>query len=255
MPEKRAQRKRRSRYGFLLTFFVIVALILSFFLTSGLFFKIREIRVEGVISGNPQEVAELTGFSYGDNIFLINKMSAVRAIIAKLPYVKAVRIRKELPGTVVIIVTEAAPAAMIESKGSYWLLDAQGTLLESASILTAPKLPIVKGITLLESVPGTRIYVPFEETSKLDALLSLLEAMQTAGIWDEVGEIDLTQVSNVRFTYQGEYKIELGTPDAVEKKLQVMLLALEQVADRGAGTLYLAAAAEDKPVRFLPEGS
>ncbi|MDR0293533.1 MAG: FtsQ-type POTRA domain-containing protein [Oscillospiraceae bacterium] len=256
MPEKK-KRRRLRRYSFLLTFFVIAALVFLLIFTSGLFFKISEIRVEGVTVSNPREIIELTGFSYGDNIFLINKVAAVRAIIAGMPYARAVRIKRELPGTVVVILTEAAPAAMIEYRGIYWMFDSQGKLLEPAPLLSAPKMPVVKGMSLLDPMPGTTLYPAFEDTAKLDPLLELLRAMQEALVWEDTGEIDISQLSNVRFTYAEKYRVEMGTPEALGQKFQIMLLALEQeqVSGRGPGTLYLGDAADNKPVRFVPDGN
>ena len=251
---ERKKRRRRGRYGFLLTFFVVAALVFLFIFTSGLFFKIKEIRVEGVSAANPQEIVDLSGFSHGENIFLINKIAAVRSIIAKLPHVKAVRIKRELPGTVVMIITEAVPAAMIEHRGSYWIVDTQGEILESVSILTPPALPRVKGMALLDPMPGTKIYPAFDDAAKLDPLFDLLRSMREEGVLDGVGEIDISKLSAVRFTYAGKYTVELGTPEHLTQKFQVFTLALEQISDRGPGTLHLDGAAEDKPVRFIPDG-
>ena len=254
--QERKKRRRRGRYSFLLTFFVIAALIFLLILTSSLFFNIKEIRVEGTSATNPQEIAQLSGISAGDNIFLINKRAAYHAISAKLPYVKAVRIKRDWPGTVVIIITESAPAALIEHRGAYWLIDAQGTLLESSSLLAAPKLPVVKGMALLDPVPGTKLYLAFDDTAKGEPLLGLLEMMQAEGVWEDVGEIDITQISAIRFTYRGIYKVDLGTPEGFARKFQVMLLALEdeKVSGRGPGTLYVDGVADGKNARFVPDG-
>ncbi len=244
--------KKRRRYSFLLVFFVVVALIIAFVLSSGLFFKVREIRVEGAAVYDEQEVASLSGIESGDNIFLINKSAAAKNILGKLPYADAVRISRDLPGTVVIHLTEAAPAGMIENRGSYWLFDTQGNLLESVAVLTPPKLPVVRGVTLTAPLLGDELNFPDEDKPKSEPLLELLRALQAHELWDGVTELDVSQLSNLRFTY-GEYKVELGTPDMLEKKMQTMVLALEQISDKGAGTLYLAPVAEDQPSRFVPD--
>jgi cell division protein FtsQ len=251
---QRVKRKRRGRSGFLLTLFVIIALIFSFVLTGGLFFKIKDIRVEGLTVTNQQEIVSLTGFNYGDNIFFINKMAAVRAILAKNPYVTAVRIKRDLPGTVILIITESAPAAMVEHRGRVWLFDAQGKLLESALPVQTTNVPLVKGISLLDPMAGTKLYPVFEDTAKLDPLLHLLQTMQTEGIWEDVREIDITLLSNLRFTYMDQYTVELGMPDALDEKFRTMLESLKKEEIRGwpSGTFLLADVAEGKNGRFIP---
>jgi cell division septal protein FtsQ len=252
MPREKG-RRRRGRYSFLLTFFVAAALIFSFVLTSGFFFKIKHIEFEGVSVSSQAKIKELLGFSEGDHIFLINKSGSANSILANMPYVKTVRIKRNLPGTVLVIITEAEPAAMAEYGGEYWLFDAQGKLLEAVPAYNTPKLPVVKGFGLFSPMEGTAIFPAHEDAAKKEPLLELLQAMRDEGIWEDVGEIDLTQISNIRFTYKEIYNVELGFPNGFDRKLQIMIQALrdEKVASRGAGTLYLADAGE-KPVRFVP---
>ncbi|MCL2002507.1 MAG: FtsQ-type POTRA domain-containing protein [Oscillospiraceae bacterium] len=256
MPKDRKKRRRRGKVGFLLTFLVI-AFLLLLILSSGLFFKVSDIRVEGAYAVSPERVIELSGYAHGDNMFLLNKAAAARAVTAGMPYVRSVRIKRDWPGRVVIVVSEAAPAAMAAHEGEYWLFDAQGRLLETARLIPAPKLPNVKGLSFLDPMVGTKVFPIHEDTAKLEPLLSLLRAMQTENLWHDVAEIDISALSNVRFTYTEQYRVEMGPPEAMEKKLQIMMLALEResVSGRGPGTFYLADAAEDKPVRFVPDGN
>jgi cell division septal protein FtsQ len=257
MPDERVKRRRRGRYGFLPPLLITAALLISLVLTGGLFFKIKEIRVEGAYAVNPAEVAALSGYSQGDNMFLINKAAAARAITVRLPYVRSVRIRRDWPGSVVIIITEAAPAAMAEYRGAYWLFDAQGRILETESLLVRPKMPLVKGFSLLDPMIGTKVFPDYSDTEKLEPLLMLLRALQAEDMWQDTGEIDMSLLSNLRFTYAGIYRVELGPPEELNKKLKKMISALEreEISGKGAGTFYLADAADDRPVRFMPDNN
>lgn len=244
------QQRKKKKHSVLLIFFVAAVLVVAFVLTSGLFFKVTAIRVEGGLVTGEKEVAEMSGISLGDNIFFINKVSAARNIKAQLPYVQEVRISRSLPGTVLIRVTEAAPAGMIEDRGAYWLFDTQGVLLESVPVLTPPKLPVVRGLTLVSPLPGGELDVPEEDRVKVAPLLELLRTLLAEGLWEDVSSADVSRLANLRFTYK-EIAVELGAPDLLERKLRTMSLALEQIG--GAGTLYLAPVAEGQPSRFIPE--
>jgi cell division protein FtsQ len=254
MPQKK-KRKRRLKRGFFILLLTVVALIFVFVLTGGLFFKVREIRVEGVTVTDKQEIIDLTGFSYGETIFFIDKGTASRNIRSNNPYVREVRIRRELPGTVVVIVTEAAPAAMIEYMGNYWIFDAQGSLLEYTPVHTAPDLPVIKGMELLDPLAGTKLYPAFDDAAKRDPLLGLIQTMQAEDVWEDVSEVDITLLSNIRFTYMERYRVELGMPEALEEKLRIMLEALktDEIKAWASGTFLLADVAEGKNVRFVPD--
>jgi cell division protein FtsQ len=252
MPKNENRHRRRRKNGFLLSLFVAAFLLFVLLLTSSLFFKVKDIVVEGVSAVNRGEVIELSGFSHGDNMLLINKTAAARALISRMPYVRAVRIKRDFPGTVVIIITETVPAAMAGYRGSFWIFDAYGSLLESASSVRAD-LPLVRGFALLDPVAGTRLYTGGDDDAKTEALLDLLQMMSKKGIIRDTGEINLSLLSNITFTYKGKYRVELGPPEGFLRKLEVMLMALEEgsVSEAGPGTFYLAEA-ENKRVRFVP---
>jgi cell division protein FtsQ len=252
MPNDRAKRKRRGRYGVLVTILIVAAFCFALILTSGLFFKVSDIRVEGAYAVDSADVIRLSGYTRGDNMFLINKASAARAITTGMPYVRSVRVRRDWPGGVVIVITESAPAAKINHRGINWLFDAQGRLLEIA--FTEPSLPVVTGFALIDPMIGTAIYPYPGDAAKLEPLLTLLRVLLAEEILRDVSEIDISRLSNVTFTYLNKYKVELGPPEAIEKKISMMLMALEdeRVSARGPGTFILADAAEDRPVRFVP---
>jgi hypothetical protein len=249
--------KKRRRVGFLLALFIAAAIFFAIILTGGLFFKIKEVRVEGAVVSSMSEIAERSGFDMGDYMFLINKPAASRSIISALPYIKTVRVKREWPSTVVIIVGEAAPAAIIECNGLYWLFDGYGSLLETVPVLASSELPIVKGLAIQDPILGTKLYPSVSDEVKITPLLSLLKIMQDEGVWEDTGTIDLSSLSNIVFTYRDIYTVELGMPEALEIKIKTLVLALEdeKVASRGAGTFYLAPAAEGKQVRFNPDNS
>jgi cell division protein FtsQ len=248
-------RKRSGSRRFFLSLFVLFSLALILVLTGGLFFKLKEIRVEGMYVTSREDIVRLSNMKYGDNIVLLNKLNASRNIISNLTYITDVRIKREWPSAVLITVTESAPTAMIDYDGRYWLFDAAGTMLENSPYYSAPKLPVVNGISVIEPVEGESVMPVAGEEAKLGALISLLSVMQKEGIWSEVKDIDLSQISNIRFTFRDIYNIEMGMPESIDKKTRKLLLALEdeKIARSGPGTFYLAAVSEEKYISFIPD--
>jgi cell division protein FtsQ len=228
-----------------------MAAFLTFLLifSSGLFFKVKEIRVEGAVVVSAAEAIELSGFDHGDNILLINKTAARRALTSSLPYVRDVRVKRELPGRVVIIITEAEAAAMAAYRGSHWLFDFHGNLLEEAS---RAGLPLVTGLALQEPVAGTKLHTEPEDEAKIEPLLDLLRVMSCKGMLNEVGEINLSRLSNITFTYMERLRVELGAPEGFLRKIELMLGSFEQegVPDAGPGTFYFG---EGRHGRFAPD--
>jgi cell division protein FtsQ len=251
MNENRHRGRKKS--GVLPVILLIGFLLVVLLVTSGLFFKVKDIVVEGNSVVSKDEIIDVSGLSLDDSILLINKTAAARSLISGLPYVKAVRIKRELPGTVVIIITEAGPAAKISYRGASWIFDAYGSLLEPVAVTARPDLPLVKGFALLDPVAGTRLYTGEDDEPKIEPLLTLLQIMIEEGLLKDVGEIDLSRLSNITFTYLN-YKAELGQPDGFRRKIEVMLMALEddRVSGAESGTFNLANA-ENRTVGFVPD--
>jgi len=246
---KHRQNEVKKKHNGLLIFVVVILLGVALFLTSGLFFQIKTIRVEGISACSKSEVLELAGFSAGDNILIINKANSARQITEKLPYAQSVVITREMPDTVVITVTETQAAAAIENRGAYWLFDTEGVLLETVHI--PPKLPIVTGTELITPFPGDKINL--SEPEKSIYLLSLLEEMQKLGILEDVSEIDIQELADVIFLYRSQYIVALGVPEGLEKKLRVMEKALQEMDYTGPGMFDLSTVLDNDIARFFKE--
>ena len=75
-------------------------------------------------------------------------------IIAKLPYVETVSVETQLPGTVVIEVTESQSLAWVELEGQRWVLDRSCKFLTQADTDETASLIRVTGVTPVNPMVG-----------------------------------------------------------------------------------------------------
>ena len=116
-------RKRISRRAALIgpAKFLLGCAVLIFVLS--IFLQVRHIEVRGAEHYTQQEIIQAAAVEEGDNLFFINRFSAVSGILAKLPYVESVTVTTQLPGTVVIDITESRALAWVELEGQRWIVD------------------------------------------------------------------------------------------------------------------------------------
>lgn len=252
MARHRRRRRRGASYRVLGGLLIVTALLVAFSLTSGLFFKIAAIEVEGLAVYTEAQIRQTAGFQIGDNIFLVNKTPAIRAIRSRYPYVDDVTIRRRLPGTVIISVTEKAPVGMIELEGRLWLFDGQGIVLESVSAVSPPAYPLVRGVNLLAPLPGTTVALGEADEPKIQPMLALLSAFQAAGIHEDVRWVDIMQISNVVFGYTDRFQVELGLPEDIGRKLEFMLEGIKLLDPYETGTIKLHNAISDHSISIEP---
>ncbi|MDR0381198.1 MAG: FtsQ-type POTRA domain-containing protein [Oscillospiraceae bacterium] len=245
---KRHRKKRGGPVYFLLSLALIAA---SVTLAVGVFFKVARIEVEGSTIYTPAGIAAASGLKEGDNLFFLRKNAAIRAIFDEFPYVEDVRLRRRLPDTIVIEITERVSVGMIPHEGLFWMIDGSGKLLEKIMLHTAVPKPVVKGITLLSPSLGEDMALPQNERDRLRPALSLLLSLHWRSLSARVSEIDVSRLDQITLEYEDRLHVILGAADEIEIKLAFMEKSVKELPAGAKGTLDLARAG-DKIASFLP---
>lgn len=255
--KKSRRRPGQSRSGFvlaLLAFLIFVALLI---LSAGLFFKVSEIRVEGVSVILPERVREASGIQLDSNIFLIDKFKIMQNIFDAFPYARAVSVRRSLPNAVVLSITEAVPACAFTFQGYYWVTDRDGRILENSAALGHPGIPVIRGVTPLAPVIGEDIVFSKEEEDKRYALFPLLEALEQNDMLEQVREINVEQSFEIKFLYADRLEVLMGFPNDFDYKLSYILPSLDkldELADNQKARLDLSSVREKNALLIpLPE--
>ncbi|MDR0248521.1 MAG: FtsQ-type POTRA domain-containing protein [Oscillospiraceae bacterium] len=225
--KQREPRYGRRRLGFAAALVSVCLFMALALMSAGLFFRINEIEIRGVALVNPAAAREASEITVGKNIFLIDKLKASDAISRKFPYVESVSIRRELPGTVIIELTEARAACVVKHMGYYWMLDENVRVLGATPAIQKPEYAEVSGVTLLAPVAGRQAVFPQGEQEKLLALSRLLTALDEAGLLRSVKSINMEKVYDVYLDYEGRLEVRLGMPDDYAYKLSYIPHALK----------------------------
>ena len=156
-------RRRRGRFGFLYKALSLVLILAAIVAGCIVFFRVNDVAVSGESKYTAQEIIDVTGVQQGDNLLLLPRNQIVKRILTQLPYVSNVNLRLSLPDTLLISVTECAPAALVQGGEGWWIIDARGKLLEQVSAPTVrPDLAKVTGVTALLPTAGTKLAVAEE---------------------------------------------------------------------------------------------
>ncbi len=91
------------------------------------FFRVRRVEIEGVRYAAPDEIVSRLRVDTLASVW--DDVSPLEARVAEHPQVRAVRIRRKLPGTLVIVVTENPPVALVSTARGLIVTDADGDSL------------------------------------------------------------------------------------------------------------------------------
>jgi cell division protein FtsQ len=115
-------------------------------------FGLSAVRVEGTRALARSQVLAASKVRIGEP-YLGLDLAAIRGRVAALPRVAGVRVTRDYPSSLRITVTERLPVASVSAGAVYWLVAADGTVLE-ADGRRPPGLPYVARVPLPAGVRG-----------------------------------------------------------------------------------------------------
>jgi cell division protein FtsQ len=132
-------------------------------------FGLGAVRIEGIQTLDRSQVLAASKIRPGEP-YLGLDLAAIRGRVAAIPRVAAVRVTRDYPSSLRITVTERPPVASVSQDGVYWLVAADGTVLDASG--TRPKgLPYVARVPLPGDVAaGSRLPPGNELANALTAL-------------------------------------------------------------------------------------
>jgi hypothetical protein len=219
-----------------------------------IFFKAEKIEVAGVEKYTVNQVQDASGIMTGTNLLTVNKGQVAGRILAKLPYIKEIRVGIRLPDTVVIHVTESAVAyAAKDANGGWWVLSCEGKIIEKIDASTSANYPRILGIQLenpkagkpavaLENPPDATegeatVPVTVYNRERLAAALQIAQEMEKNGVLGDIATIDVTDMGKIEVWYGSRFQINMGESTEIPKKVFSVVQAIYQLGQYQSGVL------------------
>ncbi len=103
-------------------------------------FAITAIHLTGNERATEGELLKLSGLATGQNLVSLDVAAAERALLAH-PWVKSAHLKRRLPSTLEVTVSEHVPSALV-SLGDLYLVDADGVPFKKVAVSDAQKTPV-----------------------------------------------------------------------------------------------------------------
>ena len=261
--------KQFNRNRFLLQLVTMVAVVLALTFVFSIFFKVKTITVSGTVKYDVWTVREASGIQEGEGLLTFGQAKAAGKIKTALPYVKSVRIGIKLPDTVNIEIVETDVAYSISATdGTWWLMTAEGKILEQTTQEAAAEVTTITGIELATPVETqAEAYeevmqnafgdtIPASETAaeRMGVVKQILQNLEMNGIMGEVTTVDVSVPADLQLWYGEKYQIKLGDSSRIAHKITSMQTVFEQEAFLEAGCIDVSFSDEERPndVIFVP---
>lgn len=246
---KKRKKRNRMRKAFIWIGVLLFVAALGTVLSLTVFFPINSINVAGNKIYSAEEILTACTIDKGENLFMSDTAKAKQTIEEVLPYIYNAEIRRKLPNTIEINVTEAKASYSIRNKDkTYILLDDRFKVLETAAE-KAGGVRISKA-DIKSAVPGHKIEFSDKNTG---ACLEQLAAVVKTNEFTEITSIYSNNLSDNYVIYDGRIKFKLGNCDDLENKIYRGLAACEQLNESSPNVKGTMTITSDKSVYFTEE--
>ena len=247
---KRKKQKSGGARGFIFSSVSFIVICAALVFGMSVFFRVSNIEVVGADRYTQEEIIEASDIKDGDNLMFVNRSSVAQRIYSKLIYIGEVNIKRKLPNTIVIEISESDSVAVVESDSGLWLIDNNCRLLEECPTQDAENYIKVKGFSAVKPEKGELITVPEEDKPKVKFLGEILTAISAKNMAGDVNSLDVNSLLNAEFDYlNGRFTVKLGSDENLDYKFELLLGTISKLEAKDTGVIDLS---QDKKAQFSP---
>lgn len=244
-----AKKRRKRRSSAMYVLLTIVLMILAALIGLSVFFRVKTINVEGSNYYTEDEIIKASGISEGDNLIFLNESNIAVKICGQFQCVDQVRIIRSLPGEVTISITESSPVAYVYSGTERWIINENCKLLEASDAQGTAGLIEVKGIDVLSPAVGKTIETEDGGSLAAEYLSDFLKEAVKQGFVQKITYIDISNIADIVFDYDGRFTVKFGRGDLAEIKLKNMEAVIEKLENNAKGIIDIT---DENETHFIP---
>lgn len=215
MTQENYKKKWKKRLIISVFFSIICITIVIITLLKSNYFVIKEVVVQNNLFVTKQEISLLSELK-GKNIFLINKNKAMQYILLN-PYIEKISIKRKLPASVIINVTEKKIKGVIKYKNGLINIDGNGKMVQVVTHFPNGKIPMVLGVKVDQYLPNE--YIIKNDPNKLLALKAALTVSDYNESKYVFYSVDVTDPFNIILKTNDGHIIKIGDWTNIDYKI------------------------------------
>ena len=225
------KRKKAASQVMAMAVLVVAVLAVLFVLASSQVFKVRNILVVGNRNLHKDEVITQSGIQLGDNLLSLSD-TELKKRLEKNRYIEYIGHEFDYRGTLTLRINERLGMGVVNALGLYYVLDAEGMVLECAGSAFPDTVagPKISGFSMDDN---TRVVIgdklPVRDNGQLESMRRVLTMLDSVGMLGRISQLDVKNLDNLYLMTTDGAKIVLGDDGSLQTKL---LIAREVLAVR-----------------------
>ena len=225
------KRKKAASQVMAMAVLVVAVLAVLFVLASSQVFKVRNILVVGNRNLLKEEVITQSGVQIGDNLLSLSD-TELKKRLEKNRYIEYIGHEFDYRGTLTLRINERLGMGVVNALGLYYVLDAEGMVLECAGSVFPDTVagPKISGFSMDDN---TRVVIgdklPVRDNGQLESMRCVLTMLDSVGMLGRISQLDVKNLDNLYLMTTDGAQIVLGDDGSLQTKL---LIAREVLAVR-----------------------
>ena len=225
------KRKKAASQVMAMAVLVVAVLAVLFVLASSQVFKVRSILVVGNRNLLKEEVVAQSGIQIGDNLLSLSD-AELKKKLEKNRYIEYIGHEFDYRGTLTLRLNERLGMGVVNALGLYYVLDAEGMVLECAGSVFPDTVagPKISGFSMDDN---TRVVIgdklPVRDNGQLESMRRVLTMLDSVGMLGRISQLDVKNLDNLYLMTTDGAQIVLGDDGSLQTKL---LIAREVLAVR-----------------------
>ncbi|MHC1720981.1 MAG: cell division protein FtsQ/DivIB [Clostridiaceae bacterium] len=241
------KRRRKLFCRRILVVSVLLLTVISILCLKLSYFNIVNIEVENNKNLSSSKIIEMSRIQKGNNLFYAAILGSEKEI-SKNSYITSVKVKRKLPGTIILSVAEREAMYYNNMGSKYMVIDSKGILLEARTEISKMKLIKLDGFDLKKSIIGKQIVS--SNTKRIQIINTLSEMTEARKFLANITEVDLTDPMAI-IMYYGEIQLKLGNVEDLEKKLNTAANILQRDELKQAKKGYIDVSFKGNPVFYI----
>lgn len=244
---KRRRMSRRRRMKIFIRLMSVVAVFCISIYSISIFFRVKNIEINGNASYDKDEIIEVINIEEGMSMFFFNKYESQRALQQEFAYVDTVSVKRKFPTTIEVNINLCEEYATFYYNQKHYLVDKKGKILSEIDVETSKRYTRIFGLDNESAVVGE--YINSVDSKKTDIIFEIIEHFEENNRLDEITEINVSKVYDVRVKWDNKFEIYLGQMDDMTHKMKFLDEVLKKLTPSDVGVIDLS----DKTyARFRP---
>ncbi len=252
--KKRVRDRKRRRRRRIAIRALIVTLLLSVtafcVLSLTVLFRTEYVKIEGNAAYNDSEILNSAGIYKDNNLLLLSEKKISAQLEKSLPYISEVKLKRVLPDTVVLTVTETKDEVCFNHSGKFYTADFSGKILSELSENPQTLCQITVGEkTVLET--GEKI--GFDSNNEKELLSRYLELFEKNDF--NINFINISDPYDSYMKIDNSYIVEFGSYKDFELKAAHLAASLPEMPANSTGVIDLSGWSTNKQEAYFTEKS